>query len=58
MPKLIATILEIGPGIGNLTQVTQGAAERVLPSGVIGSLKVFERLTKAYPHLELIWGDA
>ena len=52
-------ILEIGPGIGNLTRRLLERAGRVV---AIERDRQFEPclsdLQKTYPHLELIWGDA
>ncbi len=53
------TVLEIGPGIGNLTEKLLQRAGRVV---VIEQDRQFvpclEDLQKKYAHLEIIWGDA
>jgi 16S rRNA (adenine1518-N6/adenine1519-N6)-dimethyltransferase len=53
------TVLEIGPGIGNLTERLLARAGRVV---VIEQDRQFapclEDLQKKYAHLEIIWGDA
>ena len=53
-----ATVLEIGPGTGNLTRALAGRAARVIAVEVDGRLiPLLQDATAAFPHVEIVHAD-
>lgn len=50
------TVLEIGPGIGNLTEILLKKAKKII--AIEKDLQFKEKLSKINGNLEIIWGDA